>query len=66
MDYVIVKLNDDEKYLLDRIAIALEKIAAGVDKSNLETRMEELESKVSAFPEVMDELKRFNCCGYHD
>lgn len=42
MDYVIVKLNDDEKYLLDRIAIALEKIAAGVDKSNLETRMEEL------------------------
>lgn len=61
-----IKFSDKERELLNRAVVALETIAAGMDKSNLETRMEELESKVSAFPEVMDELKRFNCCGYHD
>lgn len=61
-----IKFSKEERELLKRAVIALEIIAASMDKSNLEARMEELESKVSAFPEVMNELKKFNCCGYHD
>ena len=61
-----IKFSDKERELLKRAVVALETIAVGIDKSNLEARIEELESKISAFPEVMDELKKFNCCGYHD
>lgn len=37
-----IKFSDKERELLNRAVVALETIAAGMDKSNLETRMEEL------------------------
>lgn len=55
-----------EEIYLRRIAEALDKIVRKLDDSELEDRVKELESKVAAFPQVMEFIKGYNCCGYHD
>lgn len=59
-------MTREEIIILKQIAASLDKIANRLDKNDLEYRIGELESKVSAFPQVMEFIEGYNCCGYHD